>query len=256
MPTRQTIELFSATLSLTCSDEGDGRTFLLLHGGAGTASMAGLAAALATEGRSILPTHPGFDGEPRPDWFRRVDDLVLAYLQLLERLDLTDVVIVGNSVGGWVAAEMALRASPRISGIVLINAVGIDTGSPDRGIADPMTAAAAERLSMVFHDPSRFAAAPPSEEALTAMKENQRNLRVYAGDPFMHDPTLRPRLAAISIPTLVLWGESDRVVDIDYGRRYAGSISDAEFRIVAEAGHLPQLEQLEVVVDSIRGSRR
>src|SRR5579859_7277568 len=125
------IQLLSETLDLAVTDQGKGRTFLLLRGGAGPLSMTGLAGSLAVNARAIVPTHPGFNGEPRPEGFSRISDLALAYLALIERLDLQNVVVVGNSVGGWMAAEMGLLGSPRVSGIVLLNAVGIDTGSPD-----------------------------------------------------------------------------------------------------------------------------
>src|SRR6202161_1106309 len=128
----QTFTLFSESLPLSVEDRGAGRVFLILHGGAGPASVTGLAEALASQVRTIVPIHPGFAGQPRPSWFRRVDDLVLAYLALLERLDVSEVVVIGNSVGGWIAAEMALRRSPRIAGIVLLNAVGIDSGTRAR----------------------------------------------------------------------------------------------------------------------------
>ncbi len=155
--------------------------------------------------------------------------------------------MVGNSFGGWIAAELALRQSPRIAGIVLLNAVGIDTGSPDKKIVDPMAIPPAERSALSFHDPERFAVVP-SGPHLAVMAENQRSLRVYAGEPFMHDPALRGRLAGISTPALVVWGESDRIVDAAYGRRWAESIPGARFELVPRAGHFPQIEQPEAVL--------
>ena len=112
---KQQLSLLAGTVPVpvTISDQGQGRPFLLLHGGAGAGSMSGLAQALSKSGRAIVPTHPGFDGEPRPQGFASINDLALAYLALIERLDLTDVVLVGSSAGGWIAAEMALRHSPR-----------------------------------------------------------------------------------------------------------------------------------------------
>ena len=247
---KRTIDLLSGTLPLRLSDQGEGRVFLILHGGAGPASVAGLANELSKKARAIAPTHPGFDGEPRPDGFARVDDLALAYLDLIESLDLTDAVIIGNSIGGWIAAEMALRKSPRIAGIILLNAVGIDTGSPDRTIVDPMKLAPAERLAHAFHDPSRFAAAPPSPEAAAMMASNQRTLRVYSGE-LLHDPSLAARLAQMQVPALVVWGESDRIVDADYGRRFASSMPGAGFKLVARAGHFPHIERLDEVATLI-----
>src|SRR5262249_25596882 len=130
--------------------------------------------------RVVVPTHPGFAGTVRPPRIARVDDLALAYLALLDALDLSEVVVVGNSFGGWLAAELALRGSRRIASIALLNAVGIDTGSPERAIVDPMKVPPQDRLALSFHNPGRFAAQLAAPEAQAQMLENQRTLRVYA----------------------------------------------------------------------------
>jgi pimeloyl-ACP methyl ester carboxylesterase len=243
-----TLNLLSETLPLAISDQGAGQAYLVLHGGAGPASVGGLAEALAKTARAIVPTHPGYAGQPRPDWFRRVEDLVCANLALLERLDLKDVVVVGNSIGGWIAAELALRFSPRIRSIVLVNACGIDPGSGNPSIVNPMSVPPAERAALAFHDPKRFASAPQTPEALAAMAANQKASMTYAGEPFMHDPGLRERLAQIRIPTLLLWGANDRIVTPAYGQRFASSIPNARFELVHEAGHFPQIERLDAVL--------
>jgi pimeloyl-ACP methyl ester carboxylesterase len=243
---KKEVGLFSEALQLVITDQGQGRPFLILHGGAGPASVSGLADALSKNGRAIVPTYPGFNNEPRPDWFARIDDLALAFLALIEKFNLANVVVIGNSVGGWVAAEMALRHSPRIAAIILLNAAGIDTGSPDKKMVDPMVVPPAERLALSFHNPQRFAVIPSGPQ-LAVMAQNQRTLRVYGGET-LHDPALRSRLAHITIPALVAWGESDRVVDVDYGRLFASSIPGARFELIREAGHFPQIEQLDEVL--------
>ena len=248
---QQQFKLFSESLQLAVEDRGTGKTFLVLHGGAGPASVAGLAEALSRDARAIVPTHPGFAGQPRPSWFRRMDDLVLAYLALLERLDLNDVVIIGNSIGGWIAAEMALRSSPRIAAIVLINAVGIDADPEGHGIENPMAVPPEERAALAFHDPKKSTFLLQSPTALAIMAENQKALMTYAGEHYMHDPGLRTRLAAVDVPALVIWGASDGIVDVQYGRRFADSIPGSRFQVIAEAGHFPHIEKLDEVLESI-----
>lgn len=247
----RTLHLFAETLPLSFSDHGNGRVFLVLHGGAGPVSMSGLAEALSGSGRAIVPTHPGFAGQPRPAWFNRVGDLALVYLALLERLDVHNVVLVGSSIGGWIAAEMALRNSPRVAELVLLNPVGIEPASPDRPIVNPITLPTADRAAYAFHNPEQFAAVPSTPEAQAMLAANHKTMLAYAGEPFMHDPELRARLAAITIPATVIWGESDRIVDVEYGRRYAESISGARFESVAQAGHFPHIEKLELVMKLI-----
>ena len=156
--------------------------------------------------------------------------------------------MVGNSMGGWLAAELGLRASPRIAGLVLLNAVGLDPTPASGPIADPLQLAPAERAAYSFHDPARFALTPTSPDAAAAMAANQQTLRVYAGQPFMHDPTLRERLPDLRLPTLVLWGESDRIVTPAYGQQFADLIPQAQFEVLPQAGHFPQLERLDAVL--------
>src|SRR5438105_6717863 len=124
MSTRR--ESFADGLTVRVGEHGSGRPILVLHGGAGPQSVMGLASALSTHSHALVPTHPGFDGEPRPEWFDSIDDLAFTYLDLLERLDLRNVLVIGSSVGGWIASAMALRDTTRLlSGLVLVDAAGI-----------------------------------------------------------------------------------------------------------------------------------
>src|SRR5207245_10884369 len=134
----------------------------LLPGGAGPLPVAGVAQTLAGGGRAraIVPTHPGFGGPPRPAWLDTVPGLALVYRTLLDHLHVEDVTVVGNSIGGWIAAELALLHSHRISGIILVDGVGIDV--PDHPVADifPLTMDQVAELS--YHDPERFRIHPAS----------------------------------------------------------------------------------------------
>src|SRR6266566_2271175 len=111
-PPRTRRESFADGLTVRIDERGSGRPILILHGGGGPQTVAGLAAGLS-RAHVLVPTHPGFAGEPRPEWFDSIDDLALAYLDLLERLDLHDVLVIGSSMGGWIASAMALRDTSR-----------------------------------------------------------------------------------------------------------------------------------------------
>ena len=102
-------ESFTDGLTVRVDEQGSGRPILVLHGAGGPQSVSGFVEALAEHAHVLVPTHPGFHGEPRPEWFTGIDDLALAYLDLLERLDLQDVIVIGFSFGGWIAAELAVR---------------------------------------------------------------------------------------------------------------------------------------------------
>src|SRR5262245_31959618 len=115
-------------VEVSVDDRGAGPAYLLLHGGAGPRSVADFADRLADSrsARVFVPTHPGFGGTERPATLRTVRDLAAVYVALLDRLELTDVTVVGNSVGGWIAAEMAVSGSPRIERMVIVDGVGIE----------------------------------------------------------------------------------------------------------------------------------
>jgi pimeloyl-ACP methyl ester carboxylesterase len=230
-------------VDLTVDEAGTGHPFLLLHGGAGPVSFLPFAAELAGQrpARAIVPTHPGFNGTPRPDDIADVRALADLYVALLEQLDLGDVTVVGNSIGGWIAAEIALLASPRISSAVIMNGAGIEV--PGHPVADFFALSLDELTDLSYHDPSRFRLDPAivTERQKAIMGTNRQAIAVYAGRT-MTDPTLAARLAGVTVPTLVLWGQSDRVVDPDYGRAYAAAIPGARYQPIQHSGHLPQLE--------------
>lgn len=240
-------------VEVTVEERGDGQPFLLLHGGAGPQSVAGFAQLLAEKGANkvVTPTHPGFGGTPRPAALDSVAGLAALYGTLLDDLGLEDVTVIGNSVGGWIAAEMALLASPRISRVVLLDAVGIDVGG--HPVADVSGLSVPEIQALSFHDPTPFRVDPATipEAQKKIMAANGATLALYAGSPAMADPTLLGRLGGIAVPTLVLWGESDRIVEPAYGRAYAAAIDGARFEVLPATGHLPQMETPDLVLQTI-----
>src|SRR5438445_8286295 len=244
-PPRTRRESFADGLTVRIDERGSGRPMLVLHGGGGPQSVSSFAEALSTRAHVLTPIHPGFAGEPRPQWFNSIDDLALTYLELLERLDLRDVMVVGASIGGWIAAELAVRDTTRLSSIVLVDAVGIQVEG--HAIANVFSLTPDELLALSFHNPAAFRIDPttlsPERVAMTAA--NFQALKVYDQGQGMGDPKLRRRLARVRIPALVVWGESDGIADPDYGRAYAQSLPNARFELIPEAGHLPQIEQPE-----------
>ncbi len=244
-PPRTRRESFTDGLTVRIDERGSGRPILVLHGGGGPQTVSGFAEALSTRAHVLVPTHPGFAGEPRPEWFDSIDDLALTYLDLLERLELRDVMVIGSSVGGWIASELAVRDTTRLSSIVLVDAIGIQVeGHP---IADVFPLTPDELLALSFHNPAAFRIDPTtlSPERVAVTAANFQALKVYDQGQGMGDPKLRRRLARVRIPALVVWGESDGVADPDYGRAYAQSLPNARFELIPEAGHLPQIEQPE-----------
>ncbi|MFN8521686.1 MAG: alpha/beta hydrolase [Chloroflexota bacterium] len=241
-------------VSVALTERGAGRPFLLLHGGPGPQSVSTFADLLAETAhvRVIAPTHPGFGLTPRPEGLATVRGLAALYVALIDELDLADVIVVGNSMGGWIAAEMALQRCDRIGGIVLVGAVGIEV--PELPVADFFSLTLEQVVKRSYHDPSAFRLDPSamSAEQRAIMAGNRSALAVYGGTPPMVDLTLRDRLQAVTCPSLVVWGESDRVVHPDYGRAYAAAIPAAGFELLEATGHVPQIETPERLLGAIQ----
>lgn len=231
-------------IELTVDDQPGGLPpYLVLHGGAGARSMAGFAGLLGsrTGVRVLVPTHPGFSGTPRPPGLATTRDLAGLYVALLDRLDLDGVTVLGNSFGGWLAAEIALLGSPRIDRAVLVDAIGLEV--PGHPLADVAAMSPAELTAHSWHDPARAPKASGPSPDVAA-------LAAYTG-PGMNDPTLRDRLRGIEIPVQVIWGASDRIVDTAHARAFADAIPEAKLTVLPEAGHLPQLETPEALLAAI-----
>ena len=235
-------------VAVTVHDRDRTRPFLLLHGGGGVMTMAGFADLLAerTHSRVLLPTHPGFGGTPKADALTSVTRLAQAYITMLEQLDLTDVTVIGNSFGGWLGAEIALQQSPRVSGAVIIDGIGIEVGH--HSMTDVSGLSPAEIRAYSFHDPSKALTAPGTGG--TGPSPDVRALIGYTG-PAMSDPALAGRLGGIGIPVHVLWGESDRIVDPEYGKAYAAAIPLSTFTLLPRTGHLPQVETPEELLGAL-----
>jgi pimeloyl-ACP methyl ester carboxylesterase len=230
-------------VDVTYDERGQGRVFLLLHGGAGPMSMNGFAALLSGthNARVLVPTHPGFLGTVRPEPLRDARGLAALYVALLDELKLSDVTVIGNSLGGWIAAEVAALKSDRVSSVVIVDGVGLEVEG--LRVADTSTLTFYDIQSLSYFEPEKFRVDPTtlSDQQRSAMAANMATLAVYGG-PSMGDSTLRSRLDDVRVPTLVAWGESDRIVDPDYGRAFADAIPGARFVLMARTGHLPQIE--------------
>jgi pimeloyl-ACP methyl ester carboxylesterase len=232
-------------------DTGRGAPVLLLHGGAGPESVTGFGERLAERYpvRVLTPVHPGFGGTARPAHIGTVRDLAGVYAELLERLGLSEVIVAGSSIGGWIAAEVAL-ASPRAGKLVLIDPVGL--ASAGHPVADFFALTPAEVAERSWANPEGRAldVSSMTPEQLAVLAGNRAALEAYGGRS-MADPELGTRLGSVAVPALVVWGEADRIASPEYGQEYAAAIPGASFRLIRGAGHLPQLEAPEATLEAL-----
>jgi pimeloyl-ACP methyl ester carboxylesterase len=233
---------------------GTGRQILLLHGFQTVDPEARFLELLGRHGEIIAPSGPGFGNSPRPKDFETVYDLVHLYLEVLETLPGDKVTLVGFSFGGWLAAEVAVACAHRLDRLVLVDPLGIkisDRETPD--ILDVFNRSPDEVRRCSWHDPDSFTPDfnEMSDEALVIYARSREALCLYAWHPYMYNPQLPRWLGRISVPTLLLWGESDRVVTPDYGRAYSRLIPGSQFELIEAAGHHPEIEQPEAFVERV-----
>jgi pimeloyl-ACP methyl ester carboxylesterase len=233
---------------------GAGRPVLLLHGMQNVDPRARFLDLLSRRAEIIVPSHPGFGHSPRPADFDTVYDLVHLYLDVLEALPYERVALVGLSFGGWLAAEIAVQCCHRIDRLVLVDAFGIkisDRETPD--ILDVFNTSPQEVQRRSWHDPGKWAPDfnAMSDDELVVRAQNWEALCLYGWHPYMYNPQLKRWLHRIVVPTLVLWGASDEIVQPSYGRAYSALIPGARFELIAEAGHHPEIEQPEAFADRV-----
>ncbi len=235
---------------------GEGQTFLFLHPGEGLIGASRFLEMLAGRAHVLVPSHPGFGQSELPRSLSTVDDLSYVYLDLLDQLDLRDVVLVGASFGGWIAAEMAVKNTQRLSRVVLIDSLGIKIRDRDaRDIADMHAMGRDALAAHLYADPDKnrpdFMNGPP--ELAESYARDRESFTYFGWQPYMHNPKLHGRLRRIDVPTLVLWGEADKIVSPDYGRAFAQAIPDARFELIGRAGHMSHVENPDVVAREVLG---
>lgn len=241
--------------SIALYDQGSGPAILLLHGAGGLKAGAPFLRSLSAKARVVAPSHPGFGSSPLPDWISSIDDLAYLYLDLLEQLDLRDVTLVGMSLGGWIAAEIAIKCSDRLARLVLADPVGIKpSGREVRDIPDIWALDDAAIAQLTQFDPSNAPDyATMSDADLADVARNREAAALYLWEPYMHNPQLLRRLHRVKLPTLFMRGASDGLVSAAYVKAYSDAIAGSRIVTIERAGHSPANEQPKVFVETVLG---
>ncbi len=222
---------------------GQGEPVVYLHGASGAGWAPGLET-LAERFRVYLPEHPGFGETERPSWIETVRDVALFYLDLFEALGLHRVSLVGQSLGGWIAAELASLCCHPLRRLVLADAAGL--ALPGETRLDQFAMAPDAIVRALYFDQSlaeRALAVEPSPEQVRAQVRNRAMTARLGWSPYLSDPSLRRRLHRVRVPTLVVWGAQDRLVPLSHGRAYAEGIPGARLVVIENCGHLTAVER-------------
>ena len=244
-----------AGVELEILRRGTGNPLLLLHGFQHIDPRLPVVDLLARDAQLIAPSHPGFGHSSRPAEFDTVYDLVHLYLALLDTLPQGPLTLMGLSFGGWLAAEIAVKAGRRIERLILVDALGIKvSGRETPDILDVFNAHPQDVIARSWHDPQTFAPRydDMEDDELVTRARNWEALARYGFDPYMYNPQLKRWLSSIKARTLVLWGASDGVVKPAYGEAYARLIPGARFESIANAGHHPEIEQPEALAARVQ----
>ena len=226
---------------------GSGSPLLFLHGGGGAGTWLPFMARLAETFDVIVPEHPGFGESETPPWLDTVSDLANFYLDFLKQLDLDRVHLVGQSLGGWIAAELAVRNTSRLASLTLASAAGIHV--KDVPQVDTFLSSDDQRIRDLFHD-QKLAAAVLARALRPEVEDvalrNRMTTAKLVWQPRSHDPHLQKWLHRIDVPTLLIWGEHDRLFPKDYAFAYQRLIPGSKVVIIPDCGHLPEVEKADV----------
>lgn len=232
---------------------GEGPTMLFLHGAGGAPVWTPFMQNLSERFHLVVPEHPGFGGSDTPSWLTSVSDLAYFYLDFIAVLGLEPVHLVGNSLGGWIALEIAIRDAARLRTLSLISPGGLFLDGYPAGNVFSWSAEEFARNVFVSAD---FAASYASQLAMMDARllgKNNATLAKIARSPLLCNPQLAPWLHRIKRPTLILWGDQDKVFPVSHAAALGKLIPNATIKIVSECGHLPHIEKRDVTVESIVG---
>ena len=233
---------------------GAGQPLLILHGASGGGTWLPYMADLAARHDVIVPEHPGFGTSDTPDWLDTIPDLASFYLDFLDQLDLKNVDLVGFSIGGWIAAELAARNTRRLASVTLVGAAGIHVKGIEQ--IDGFLRTDEQRIRDYFHNP-KFA-----EEMMARLNrpeledinlKNRTTTAKLIWQPRGYDPHLHKWLHRIDVPTLLIWGANDRLFPKEYAAAWQRLIPGSRVTIIPECGHIPQVEQRQAFIAALEG---
>jgi pimeloyl-ACP methyl ester carboxylesterase len=253
-PQEQFIDIAGTRIHLRKA--GQGKPLVILHSVEGSLGWRAYHRQLAEHFTVYVPSLPGFDQSQRPGWLESFTDLTRFTLWLLQALDLQKVSLLGHSMGGWLAAEMAVTCPQIVDRLVLVDAAGIQ---PQHGeIADIFLHGQDGTRQMAFFDVKKIPeyeelfGRKPSREEREILVQNQENTIRYCWKPYMYDRSLPHLLPRVHAPTLIVWGNDDRIVPLECGERYQQAIRGARLEVLPQCGHNPHLEKTEQFVSLVR----
>lgn len=240
----------------TAGEDGDPLVFL--HGAAGIERWLPFFDRLAGRHRVLVPEHPGFGGSDDPASIRDVSDLAMYYLDFLDAFADAPgggrVHLVGQSLGGWVAAEIATRNCSHLRSLTLLAPAGVrvkGVPSGDNFIWTPEETARNLVHDQAFAERAIAAAAAQTDEEADRALVNRYAAAKFGWEPRWFNPALERWLHRIRVPALVLWGAEDRLLPVAYAEVWRREVPGAAVEVLPACGHLLNVERADEVADRV-----
>lgn len=233
---------------LTVVQGGTGQPVIVLHEELGDPGRLQWHNELSHSRTLMIPQHPGFGKSPQVKWIRNIRDLACFYARFIREQGLAPIDMIGFSLGGWIAAEMAVNDAKQFRRMVLVGATGIKPAEGE--IADLFTVTARTYLNTSVNDikgTAEFAqlyGGAQTPEQYEAWEDARAETARIAWQPYMFNPSLPQLLEGVAgLPTLLIWGKQDRVVPVSAGETYHKSIAGSELLVLDRCGHRPEIEK-------------
>jgi pimeloyl-ACP methyl ester carboxylesterase len=242
---------------------GDGPPLVFLHGASGIERWLPFFDLLAARCTVIVPEHPGFGGSDNPACIRDVSDVAMYYLDFFDGLSSDGfsgasgtgkIHLIGQSLGGWIAAELATRNCTHLKSLTLLAPAGVRVKGVLSG--DDFIWSPDEAARNLVHDPAVAGSAIATRAAMTPDEAERALVNRYAAakygwEPRWFSPALERWLHRVTTPTLVLWGAEDRLLPVQYAEVWRREVPGATVEIIPACGHLPHVEHAELVAKRI-----
>ena len=251
--TGQTETLVTRGTRVRVRRAGSGKPVLFLHGAGGWPAWLPFFERLSQHFAITVPEHPSFGASDDPHWLRDVADLAMYYLDLLDSAYSSPVHVIGHSLGGWTAAEAAIRNTRRIASLTLLAPAGIRVkGTPpgDNFIWSPEEAIRNRYYNQSFAD-ALLQAPPPDEAQLDIDLQNRVAAVKFGWEPRWFNPALEKWLHRIAVPTHVVWGAQDKILPSAYAALWGERVAGAQISMVEACGHSPHIEQCDLVTEKV-----
>jgi pimeloyl-ACP methyl ester carboxylesterase len=228
---------------------GAGEPLLFLHGASGAPVVMPFMEKLAQRFDVLVPEHPGWGRSDEPEWLENIHDVAYFYLDFLREQKLSGVTIVGSSMGGWIAMEMAVRDTSRIKSLVLVSPAGI--AAPGVLPADIFLLSPEELVRNLFFDEKLAQARLAQPEDVDISLKNRHTTARLAWEPRLHDPHLGKWLHRIEVPVKIVWGREDRILPVGFVDEFKRLMPRAQVHILEKCGHLPHAEKADEFVEIV-----